>query len=54
MVGREKRPCPTCEIDSWFEVYQSWERDTRWSFLRRNVRTVARCDGCEYRILLDA
>lgn len=52
IVGREQRQCPTCEIVAWFDVYESWERDSKRFLVRRNLRKVARCDVCEYRIVL--
>lgn len=54
MIGREQRDCPTCETRTWFEVYQSWDRVRRFSRARGDLRQVARCEVCSYRVLLDA
>jgi hypothetical protein len=54
MVSHELRDCPTCEAVTEFEVYDSWDRSSRWSRVRVNARRVARCEACEYRIVLSA
>jgi transcription elongation factor Elf1 len=50
VLGHEQQSCPTCQQSTTFEVYESWERVSRWTRTRPNLAHRAQCLECGYRI----